>query len=78
MARGVPLLLVVISEEELGEGGNGGLRPEIRKIGDGAQSSHEMHVTIVRFTLIDEPNPPLRCQLVLNHKFYKLKNLVNL
>jgi hypothetical protein len=32
-----------------------------------------MHVTLVRFTLIDEPNPPLRCQLVLNHKFYKLK-----
>lgn len=74
MRAGLPLLLVVISEEELGEGGNGGLRPEIRKISDGGQRSHKMHVTIVGFTLIDEPNPPLRCQLVLNHKFYKLKN----
>ena len=34
-----------------------------------------MDVTFVGFTLVDEPNPPLRFQLVLNHIFYKLKNL---
>jgi hypothetical protein len=78
MSGVVPFLLVVISEEELGEGGNGGLRPKIRKISDGGECCNKMHITIVGFTLIDEPNPPLRCQLVLNHKFYKLKNLVNL
>jgi hypothetical protein len=34
-----------------------------------------MDVTFVGFTLVDEPNPPLRFQLVLNHIFYKLKSL---
>ena len=37
-----------------------------------------MHITFVGFTLIDEPNPPLRCQLVLNHKFYKLKTSIKI
>lgn len=52
-------MTVVLIKKEVGEGGNGGVFPEVGKVGVSAQSRHQMHVALVRFTLIDEPDPPL-------------------
>ena len=49
----------MLVEEEVGEGGNGGMFPEVGKICIGWKSGDEMDIALVRFTLIDEPDPPL-------------------
>jgi len=52
-------LLVLFLEEEVGEGGNGGVGPEVGKICNGGDRGYEMHVAFVGFTCVDEPDPPL-------------------
>jgi len=52
-------LFAVILEEEVGEGGNGGLRPEVDEVCNRLEVGDEVDVALVGFTLIDEPNPPL-------------------
>ena len=52
-------MTVLLAEEEVGEGCNGGMFPEVGKICVGGESGDEMDVAFIRFTLIDEPDPPL-------------------
>jgi len=49
----------LLVEEEVGEGGNGGMFPEVSKVCVRGESSDEMDIAFIRFTLIDEPDPPL-------------------
>ena len=49
----------MLVEKEVGERCNGGVFPEIGKVCIRRQSGDQMHVALVRFTLIDEPYPPL-------------------
>jgi len=55
----VRFLTVLLVEEEIREGGNGGVFPKVGKICVGGKSSNEMDIAFIRFTLIDEPDPPL-------------------
>jgi hypothetical protein len=52
-------LTVLLVEEEVGQGGNGGMFPKVGKICIGGESSDETDAAFIRFTLIDEPDPPL-------------------
>jgi hypothetical protein len=52
-------LTVLLVEKEIGEGGNGRILPKIDKIGIGCKSCDKMDVALIRFTLIDKPDPPL-------------------
>ncbi len=47
--------------------------PKVGKICIGGESSDETDAAFIRFTLIDEPDPPLAYQLALNHIFNMLK-----
>jgi len=49
----------LLVEKEVGKGGNGGVFPKVGKICVGGECSYEMDIAFIRFTLIDEPDPPL-------------------
>ena len=55
----VRFLFELFFEEEVGEGGNGGVGPEVGKVCDRGDGCYKMDVALVRFTCVDEPNPPL-------------------
>jgi hypothetical protein len=52
-------LTVLLVKEEVGERGNGGMFPKVGKICVGCNSCDKMDIAFIRFTLIDEPDPPL-------------------
>lgn len=51
--------------------------PEVGKVCMGLESGNKMDVALVRFTLIDEPDPPLTKQMALYHKFNMLNRSIN-
>ena len=59
MGSHVRFLSVLLIEEEVGEGGNEGVLPEVGKVCVGGESGDAVDVAFVGFTLVDEPGPPL-------------------
>lgn len=51
--------------------------PEVGKVCMRLKSSNKMDVALIRFTLIDEPDPPLTEQMALYHKFNMLNRSIN-
>lgn len=59
MSELVRVLTIVSLEEVIAERGNGGVQPEVGEIRIWTDGCDQMDVAFVRFTLIDEPDPPL-------------------